>query len=74
MTGETEQSARAQRGRRARPPTDTGGRVKSVSDFMKLALDTRVRMFEEMTPRECAQLFHDWGFWARPEQAPPDGD
>ena len=31
-------------------------------------------MFEEMTPLECAQLFHDWAFWARPEQAPPDGD
>ena len=27
-------------------------------------------MFEEMTPFECAQLFHDWAFWARPEQAP----
>ena len=31
-------------------------------------------MLEEMTPLECAQLFHDWAFWARPEQAPPDGD
>ena len=27
-----------------------------------------------MTPLECAQIFHDWTFWARPEQAPPDGD
>ena len=27
-----------------------------------------------MTPLECAQLFHDWTFWARPEQAPPPGD
>ena len=27
-----------------------------------------------MTPLECAQLFHDWSFWARPEQAPPPGD
>ena len=27
-----------------------------------------------MTPLECAQLFHDWTFWARPDQAPPDGD
>jgi phage terminase large subunit-like protein len=74
MTGETEQSARAQRGRRAPPPTDTGGRIKSVSDLMKLALDTRVRMLGEMTPRECAELFHDWTFWARQGQAPPDGD
>ena len=27
-----------------------------------------------MTPLECAQLFHDWTFWARPDQAPPPGD
>ncbi len=40
---------------------------------MNLGLDTRVRLME-MTPRECAQLFHDWAFWARPDQAPPDGD
>ena len=75
MTGETGQSGRARRARRA-PPTrpDTGGRVKSASDFLNLALDTRVRLMEEMTPRECAQLFHDWAFWARPDQAPPDGD
>jgi phage terminase large subunit-like protein len=53
---------------------DTGGRIKSAPDFMKLGLDTRVRMFDEMTPRECAQLFHDWAFWARRDQAPPDGD
>ena len=49
-------------------------RIKRASDFMKLELDTRVRMFDEMTPRECAELFHDWAFWARPDQAPPDGD
>ena len=58
----------------AHPRPATGGRIRSASDFLKLELDTRVRMFEEMTPRECAQLFHDWAFWARPEQAPPDGD
>src|ERR1700735_495699 len=74
MTNETGQSGRARGARRAPAPLDTGGRVKSASDFLNLALDTRVRLFEEMTPRECAQLFHDWAFWARPEQAPPDGD
>ena len=71
MTGETGQPGRAQR---APAPLDAGGRIKSASDFMNLELDTRVRMFEEMTPRECAQLFHDWAFWARQDQAPPDGD
>ena len=63
MTDETGQSGRTR-----------GGRIKSVSDFMRLSLDTRVRMFDEMTPRECAELFHDWAFWARQDQAPPEGD
>jgi phage terminase large subunit-like protein len=74
MTSEAEQSGRARRARRAPAPLDTGGRIKSASDFLNLELDTRVRLMEEMTPRECAQLFHDWAFWARPDQAPPDGD
>src|SRR6202046_848357 len=74
MTAEPAQPARARRTGRARPRLVSGGRIRSVSDFLKLELDTRVRMFEEMTPLECAQLFHDWTFWARPEQAPPDGD
>src|SRR6202789_4431105 len=74
MTADPAQPARARRSGRAHPRPVTGSRVKRASDFLKLELDTRVRMFEEMTPRECAQLFHDWTFWARPEQAPPDGD
>ena len=74
MTAEPEQPARARRTGRARPRLVSGGRIRSASDFLKLELDTRVRMFEEMTTLECAQLFHDWAFWARPDQAPPDGD
>ena len=27
-----------------------------------------------MTPLECSQLYHDWAFWARSDQAPPPGD
>jgi len=27
-----------------------------------------------MSPLECAQIFYDWTFWARPDQAPPPGD
>ena len=64
----------AARAGRARPRRGPGGRIKRASDFLKLDLDTRVRLLEEMTPLECAQLFHDWTFWARPDQAPPDGD
>jgi phage terminase large subunit-like protein len=74
MTAEPAQHARTRRSGHAHPRPATGSRVKRASDFLGLDLDTRVRMFEEMTPRECAQLFHDWTFWARPEQAPPDGD
>jgi phage terminase large subunit-like protein len=56
----------------SRPVTDS--RVKRASDFLNLKLETRVGMLAEMTTLECAQLFHDWAFWARPEQATPDGD
>jgi phage terminase large subunit-like protein len=27
-----------------------------------------------MTPLEFSQLYHDWAFWARSDQAPPPGD
>src|ERR1700689_1266097 len=74
MTAEPAQHARTRRSGHAHPRPVTGSRVKRACDFLGLDLDTRVQMFEEMTPRECAQLFHDWTFWARPEQAPPDGD
>ena len=71
MNDEPAQPARA---RRAHPRPVTGSRVKRASDFLNLKLETRVRLLEEMTTLECAQLFHDWAFWARPEQAPPDGN
>src|SRR5258707_12901257 len=74
MTSETGQSGRARGAGRAPARPETGGRIKNVSDFLDLELDTRVRLMAEMTPRECAQLFHDWAFWARQDQAPPDGD
>src|ERR1700729_2817193 len=74
MTATPAPPARAGRTGRARPHLVSGGRIRSASDFLKRELDTRVRMFEEMTTRECAQLFHDWTFWARPDQAPPEGD
>jgi phage terminase large subunit-like protein len=74
MTEELAQPARVRHATPTRPNLDPGGRIKRVSDLLNLNDDTRERLFEEMTPRECAQLFHDWAFWARPEQAPPDGD
>ena len=74
MTNETEQSGRTRGASRPPARPDPGGRIKNAADFMNLELETRVRLMEEMTPRECAELFHDWAFWARPDQAPPDGD
>src|SRR5271155_672726 len=74
MTGEPAQPVRDRRTGRSHPRPVPSGRIKRASDFLNLELDTRVRLMEEMTPLECAQLFHDWAFWARPEQASPDGD
>jgi phage terminase large subunit-like protein len=74
MTAEPAQPGHAQRGVSGHPLPVTDSRVKGASDFMNLKLETRVQLLGEMSPLECAQLFHDWAFWARPEQAPPDGD
>jgi phage terminase large subunit-like protein len=52
----------------------TGRSIARIGDILKLGLDNRSRIIGEMTPRECALLFYDWTFWARPEQAPPPGD
>ena len=74
MTGEPAHAEGARRAARRRPRPVPGERIKRANDLLGLDLDTRVRLMEEMTPLECAQLFHDWTFWARPEQAPPEGD
>jgi phage terminase large subunit-like protein len=57
---------------RAREPS--GERVRRAFDFTDLRRETLQRLFNEMTPRECDQLFHDWMFWARADQTPPPGD
>ncbi len=55
-------------------PAGSGERIMRIADLVNLELETRVQVLQEMTPRECAQLFHDWRFWARDDQAPPAGD
>ena len=74
MTSATAKATEASRVRRKRPPFVAGARIKRIGDILRLNLDKRARVIEAMTPLECAQLFHDWSFWARPEQAPPAGD
>ena len=32
------------------------------------------KLLKELGPNKAAELQHDWGFWARPEQLEPDGD
>ena len=55
-------------------PPGSGERIMRIADLVNLELETRVQLLQEMTPRECAQLFHDWTFWARDDQAAPEGD
>ena len=74
MTEEAAEPAPARRARPARAHPDSSERIKRLADLVDLNLDTRVQLLEEMTPLECAQLFHDWRFWARDDQAPPPGD
>jgi phage terminase large subunit-like protein len=64
----------APRPRRARPSVAPGDEIKRAEDILRVDPGKRARMLETMTPLECAQLFHDWSFWARPDQAPPPGD
>jgi phage terminase large subunit-like protein len=73
MTGKKAAAARAPR---APPKTSRlvpGAPVTRVGDILGLDPGARVRLLESMTPVECAQLFHDWTFWARSDQAPPPG-
>ncbi|MGC2784229.1 MAG: terminase family protein [Roseiarcus sp.] len=74
MMDDAAEPARARRARPARPRPGLSERIRRAADLVDLNLDTRVRLLEEMTPLECAQLFHDWTFWARDNQAPPPGD
>ena len=55
-------------------PPGSGERIMRIADLVSLELETRVQVLQEMTPSECAQLFHDWKFWARDDQAAPEGD
>ena len=57
-----------------RPSWRPGERVHRIGDLLALNLDKRARILDDMSPLECAQIFYDWAFWARPDQEPPPGD
>jgi phage terminase large subunit-like protein len=74
MTSEAATAAEAPRVRRARASLARDAEIKRIGDFLSLDPGTRAGIIEAMTPAECAELSHNWSFWARPDQAPPPGD
>jgi phage terminase large subunit-like protein len=49
-------------------------KILRVDDLMSLTPGVRAEVLATLSPLQCAQLFHDWSFWARPDQEPPEGD
>ena len=47
--------------------------IRRIGDLLKLGAGQRARTLAELTPVECAELFHDWCFWARPGPGPAAG-
>ena len=39
-----------------------------------LTSEQRRSLLDELSEADVAELLHDWRFWARPNQLPPDGD
>ena len=74
MTDATAEAASDPSHRSPRPSWRPGQPIRRIGDLLALGLDQRARILEEMSPLECAQIFYDWTFWARPDQAPPPGD
>jgi len=74
MTDATAEAASHPSHRSPRPSWRPGQPIRRIGDLLALGLDQRARILEEMSPLECAQIFYDWTFWARPDQAPPPGD
>ena len=44
-------------------------RFQRIGDLLELGVGKRARLLAELTPDECAQLFHDWSLWARPDSS-----
>jgi phage terminase large subunit-like protein len=74
MSGGAKTAGGARRLRRTSAGLAPGARIERVDDLLKLDPGDRLRLIEAMTPLECSQLYHDWSFWARPDQEPPPGD
>jgi hypothetical protein len=72
LSGQGDRPAGARRARLLRPHPVLSGKIERVGDFLKLEPGDRAYLLGSMTALECAQLFHDWEFWARSDQAQSD--
>ncbi|NIR87747.1 ATP-binding protein [Candidatus Bathyarchaeota archaeon] len=49
--------------------------AKITANVLRELPDEEVnRILSELGPKKAAELQHDWGFWARPEQLEPEGN
>ena len=74
MIGEAAEAADERRSGGPHPRSVPGDWIDRAVDLVTLDGGIRARLFDELTPLECALLFHDWTFWSRPDQATPPGD
>jgi phage terminase large subunit-like protein len=74
MIGEAAEAADERRAGGVHPQSVPGEQVDRAVDLVTLDDAIRNRLFDELTPLECALLSHDWTFWARSDQATPPGD
>jgi phage terminase large subunit-like protein len=74
MIGEAAEAADERRSGGPHPRFVPGEWIDRAVDLVNLDGHIRARLFDELTPLECALLFHDWTFWSRPDQATPPGD
>jgi phage terminase large subunit-like protein len=76
MTVRIRDSAKPRAARVRGAKVRAGGRklIDKFADLLALAPAERARLLATLTQKESFELFHDWAFWARPEQTPPPGD
>jgi len=44
----------------------------TATSYNKMSPDDRVKLMEQLTPKEKAALLYKWDFWARDKQMPPE--
>jgi phage terminase large subunit-like protein len=54
-------------------PSKPGPSFLNASSIASLPPEQRQAWIKALNPQSLKAILHDWGFWARPEQLPPDG-